>query len=325
MTPSLDAYPAFTGVGASRLARSDWRIVVTGASGWLGLATLEMLFELLGEDFPRRVACFGSQARRLRLRADRWAEQRPLSEIGDLGPWPSLVLHNAFLTQEKAKRMPAAEYLAANRAISQQVLNALDRIGAVGVFAPSSGAVYTADQPGAEDSKRIYGQLKLEDEARFADWADRSGRRVLTGRIFNLSGPYINKQASYALACFIADALARRAIAIRSARCVYRSYVAIAELMSVVIGALTEGASDAITFDTAGEIVYEMAEIAGVVQSVVGRGLPVDRPALRDEEPDYYIGDGEIYTGLRQRLSVEAVGFSAQVRETARFMAESPQ
>jgi len=324
VTPIPVSYPTFTGVGALRLARGEWRVVVVGASGWLGLSTVEMLHELLGEDFARRVVCFGSSARHLRLRGGRSVEQQPLSAIGDLPPMRSLVLHNAFLTQEKAKAMPLEAYLSANQAISGQVLNALDRIGAEAVFVPSSGAVYMANQSGAEESKRIYGQLKLEDETKFAAWAAQTGRRAVISRIFNLSGPYINKQSSYALACFIADALAGRAIAIQSARRVYRSYVAIDELMSVVIGALTDSGAETITFDTAGEFVYEMAEIAEIVRSLIGDGLSVDRPALLNEEPDYYIGDGEIYTSLRRDLSVGAVGFPAQVRETARFMAENP-
>lgn len=207
-------YPTFTGAGAHRLARDDWRIVLVGAGGWLGLATLEMLLELLGDDFTARVACFGSRERRLGLRGDRWVEQQPLNALDDLPHRRSLVLHNAFLTQEKAKAMPLEEYRAANTAISEQVLNVLDRIGAEAVFVPSSGAVYLAGEPGAEDSKRVYGQLKLQDEVRFAEWADRGGRRAVVARIFNLSGPYINKQSSYALACFVADALAGRAITI---------------------------------------------------------------------------------------------------------------
>jgi nucleoside-diphosphate-sugar epimerase len=315
-----DDYPALTGLGARRLADAGWRIVVVGAGGWLGLATLESLWELLGDDMAGRVVCFGSRARLLRLRRGRQMQQQPLSAIGDLAAAPSLVLHNAFLTQEKAKEMSPHAYAAANRAISDHVLSVLDRIGAEGVFAPSSGAVYMADQPDAEDSKRSYGRLKLDDEARFADWADRRGRRATIARIFNLSGPYINKRSSYALSCFIADALADRPISIRATHRVFRSYVAISELMSVVLGDLAAGGAGAITFDTAGEVVYEMGQIAEIVRDVVGRGEGVDRPALRDSAPDYYVGDGAVYTKLRDALHVEAVPFPVQVRETVKFM-----
>ena len=45
--------PALTGLGAERLADSGERVVITGAGGWVGLATLEILHGLFGEAFHR--------------------------------------------------------------------------------------------------------------------------------------------------------------------------------------------------------------------------------------------------------------------------------
>jgi nucleoside-diphosphate-sugar epimerase len=293
---------------------------VVGAGGWLGLATVELLHRLLGERFTTQVVCFGSRARPLVLRDGLIVEQHALEALGDLPRMPTIVLHLAFLTQEKANEMSHDDYVEANRAISSAVLGALDRIGAEKVFLPSSGAVYAVGRPSASAALRLYAQLKLQDEKSIEAWARERGGAAVIARVFNLSGPYINKQTTYALACFVADALAGRAIAIRSTRRVYRSYVAISELMSVVIGALTEDVAGAIRFDTAGEFVYEMADIAEIVRSVINGDLGVERPTLLNEDPDYYVGDGEVYAGLRRALGVEAVGFRAQVLETARFM-----
>jgi UDP-glucuronate decarboxylase len=322
MTAPTPPYPAFSGVGADLLREGPWRIVVVGAGGWLGLATLEMLHGLLDADFDRRVACFGSGARTLTLRGGVRVDQQPLIALAQLPPAPSLVLHLAFLTQEKAKAMSEAAYVEANRAISSQVLSALDAIGAQGVFVPSSGAVYLADQADAERSKQLYGALKREDEDRFAAWGADKGADVVVARVFNLSGPYINKRGSYALACFIADALAGRPIAIRANRPVLRSYVAISEMMSVVLGELTAPATEPIVFDTAGDDVYEMARIAEVVGNVLHHDRGVDRPALQDGDVDSYVGDGATYARLRRLNRVTPVGFAEQVRQTARYMSE---
>jgi UDP-glucuronate decarboxylase len=179
-----------------------------------------------------------------------------------------------------------------------------------------------ADQAGAERSKQLYGSLKLEDEVRFAAWGEDRGANVVVARVFNLSGPYINKRSSYALACFIADALAGRPIRIRAARPVLRSYVAICELMSVVLGALTAPAGCPIVFDTAGDDVYEMAQIAQVVGNVLDHDRGFDRPALQDGDIDRYVGDGSTYARLRRLIKVTPIGFAEQVRETARYMME---
>ena len=208
---------------------------------------------------------------------------------------PTLVLHLAFLTQEKAKAMPEADYIAANRTISGSVLAALDRIGAEGVFLPSSGAVYMVDRPEAAESMRLYGRLKLEDEANFAEWSQRRHKRAVIARVFNLSGPYINKQSSYALASFIADALAGRPIEIRATRPVLRSYVAISELMSVVFGALTDSGEDPILFDTAGDDILEVGDIAAVVRRSLGTDRGVAGRLLLESGSDRYTGDGAVY------------------------------
>ena len=321
MTPEPD-YPRLTGEGARRLAASDDRIVVVGAGGWLGLATLEALHQTLGRAFHDRVVCFGSNRRVLKLRGGAQIAQGPLAELADLRPAPSLVLHFAFLTQEKAKAMSEADYVAANRAISGQVLEALGRIGARGVFVASSGAVYLADDPEAEASKRLYGRLKLEDEAAFAAWAQAPGRRGVIARVFNVAGPYMTQGGAYALSAFVLDALAGRPVNIKARRPVLRSYVAISELMSVVFGLLTDGGEGAVTFDTAGAECQEMDEVARAVADAIAPGLAISRPPLESAAEDRYVGEGSLYQALRHRFDVEPVDFAAQVRQTASFMAQ---
>ncbi len=213
--------------------------------------------------------------------------------------------------------------MAANRAISARVLEALDPIGATGIFVPSSGAVYKVDDVDASASMRLYGRLKLEDEAAFGAWAGEGPRRAAIARVFNLSGPFINKQSSYALACFVADALAGRPVEVRARRPVWRSYVAISELMSVVFGVLGDGLSGPVVFDTAGDRDYEMGEIAGAVVEALGGELGVIRPGLETDRPDRYLGDGERYRGLCRRHGVQTRDFRAQIITTARFMRTS--
>ena len=317
-------YPKLDGAGAARLRDGEARVVVVGAGGWLGLATLELLHGLFGAGFVSRVACFGSDDRRLLLRGGFAVEQRSLARLAGLPARPSLVLHLAFLTQEKARTMPTPDYVAANRAISKRVLEALGKVGADRLFLPSSGAVYGVDD-GVEASKQIYGRLKLEDEARFARWAVETGGKAVTARVFNLSGPYINKQASYALAAFVADVLARRPIRIAATRPVYRSYVAIAELMSVVMGCLTSDAEPPPPFDTASEDVYEMSTMAEAVASALGHDLGYERPPSHDGEIDRYVGEGSTFARLRDRFGVAPIAFADQVRDTAAFMAALPR
>ena len=300
------------------LAASLARIVITGAGGWLGMATLELLKAALGPNFAARIACYGSTRRNLRLIDGTIVEQSPLAEMAMLDPCPSLVLHLAFLTKDRAEAMAANNYAAANRKLSASVLAALDPIGAEAVFVASSGAAARADDPAAPSAMRLYGQLKRDDEQAFANWAVRHGRRAVIARIFNLSGPHINKHDNYALASFILDSLAGRPIAIRSPHPVVRSYVAVRELLSVVLARLLDEGAGVTRFDSGG-VAMELAEVADIVARVV-RNVPVERPDRLDGPADSYTGDGAAYRLLLDQYGIAPVDFPRQVAETAEFL-----
>lgn len=308
---------------AAHVARSivarDERIIVTGASGWLGRATLALLVEALGDEFERRVLCFGSAERNIALGA-RTVRQRALAELGDLRPAPSWMLHLAFLTKDRAIAMEEAAYIAANRAISDQVVTALDRIGVTGLFVPSSGAAERADDPAASDAMRLYGGMKRDDERLFGDWARRAGATAAIVRIFNVTGPYINKLDAYALAALTADALRGDPITIRATRPVLRSFAAIAELMSVIFALLDASDRAITTFDTAGERIVELDELARIVKAVTRSDMSIVRAPLNGGGADRYAGARAPYEALLDRFSVPKASLEQQVADTAAYI-----
>ena len=308
---------ALTAHIATALRASPQRIVVTGASGWLGRVTLDLLHDALDDAFAARVVCFGSGRAEVRLSATHMIEQRPLSEIGTLPRQPTLLLHFAFLGKDRAEAMPEAEYRAANRAIRQAVLDALDPIGVEAVFVASSGAARHADDASASPAMRIYGTLKREDEDAFAGWAEARRTSATIGRIFNISGPHINKLNSYALSSFVLDALAGRPVVVRAPHDVRRGYVAIRELMSLVFVRLLEGQSGITRFDSGGEHI-ELGALAGMIASSLG--CPVERPALRTGAADIYLGDDATYRRLLERHGIASVPLAEQIAETAMFL-----
>ena len=298
---------------------SEARIVITGAGGWIGMATLELLYAALGPAFPARVRCFGSSRRVLHLIDGTTIEQRPLADVTTLAPMPTMVLHLAFLTKDRAEAMDEAAYRTANRALDKIVLDALGSIGAESIFVASSGAAKHADDPQATPAMRLYGSLKREQEELFAAWAERERKRAVIARIFNISGAHINKLHSYALATFITDALAGRSIVIRSAHRVVRSYVAVRELMSLVFALLLDGERRVIRFDSGGEPM-EMQDIAAAVAERFGR-VSIKRPPLDRTIIDHYAGDGRTYHSLLADHHIESVPFARQVIETVDFLA----
>lgn len=307
-----------TPAAADALAASGRRVVVTGAGGWLGLATLELLRFALGESFVDRVHAFGASARTLTLRDGTTIGQRPLAEIAHLPSAPTLVLHLAFLTKDRAADMAAEDYTAGNTALSRIVLDALDPIGATGVFVASSGAARFADDPDAAPDMRLYGRLKCRDEESFVGWARATGGTAVIARIFNVTGPYINKHQAYAMAAFILDALAGRPITVRAPHRVMRGYVAIRELMSLVVLLLLAEPAAVHAFDTGGEPL-ELAEIGAAVAKAIG-GDVVRAPIVSDRI-DRYVGDRSTYDELLTRHGIPAVPLAEQIADTAEAIA----
>lgn len=303
---------------AQALARSGKRIVVTGAGGWLGLATLESLAVALGDAFAARVVAFGSSARTLNLRSGVAIEQRPLAGLEHLAAVSTWLLHYAFLTKDRAETMDEAAYRAANADIRNTVLGNLDRIGAEAVFVASSGAAYKAKDPAASSAMRLYGELKAEDEAQFAAWGETAGKRVVIGRIFNVTGPYINKHQAYALASFILDGLAGRSIEVRAPRRVIRGYVPIAELISLALAEMATAESGAVRFDSGGEPL----ELGDVAQVVAGQlpGVEVARAPIVDAAADIYHGDPDEYAARLQRYGIAPEALEQQVAKTIDYL-----
>lgn len=302
---------------AERVRKRGERIVITGAGGWLGLATLELLHHCLGADFAARVVCFGSSSRELRLMDGTAVAQRPLTEIPALPAAPTLVLHLAFLTKDRAEAMPEPEYRASNAGLSRLVLDALDQIGTQGVFVASSGAAAYADDAQADPALRLYGELKGRDEDDFAAWAQARGKRAIITRIFNISGPHMNKQDSYALGSFIRAALNGGPIEVRAPHRVVRGYVAIRQLMSLVFALLLKDAPDVARFDSGGAPM-ELEEVATTVADGFG-GIAVHRAPITSDKANVYVGDGDAYAGLLRQESISDVSFREQVIETVRF------
>ncbi|MEG3087842.1 NAD-dependent epimerase/dehydratase family protein [Sphingomonas sp. PB4P5] len=305
---------------AKALAHNDRHIAITGASGWIGRATLDLLERTLGDAFATRVSCYGSSARAIDIGEGRVVSQHALSDLAQLGSGPVWLLHFAFQTKERADEMSEDAYRAANQAIADTVLDALDRIDVEAVFVASSGAAGKADDPAATAGMRLYGAMKRDDEARFSAWASERGRRAVIGRIFNLTGPYINKHDAYAIASFIRDAQAARPIAVHAPRAVIRGYVAIRELMSLVFALLGVAPDAVVRFDSGGEAL-ELGEVARIVAQTLGGG-PVARAAIIDAVADRYVGDSAAYAALLDQHGIRPVALDQQVRETGRYMAQ---
>jgi nucleoside-diphosphate-sugar epimerase len=302
---------------------SGGRVIVTGAGGWLGQATLEMLSELFGNTMSDRVVAFGTSSRSVTLRTGARVQLTPLPEIVNLSSEIETlcIAHFAFLTREKTSSLSLEQYRQANSEITNLVAKQAVRLSAKGVFVTSSGAVYRADgRLEMDEAANPYGFLKLQEEEAFARACKSASIHFARCRVFNLSGPYINK--SYLLRDLITDALEGRALTLLAQRPVYRSYAAVRDVVDIGFGiALGLVALDDVAYDTAGSESIEVGDLGIRVLSVLtsGKGKILRQPLNSDLE-DRYVGMPWHFLRAAEKLGFEPQSLERQISETAVYI-----
>jgi UDP-glucuronate decarboxylase len=312
----------FSSPTETRLRDSGLDVVVTGAGGWLGRATLEMLESSLGDEIAAHVHVFASSGRSMTLRSGAELEVAPLGDLARLRIGPHLLAHYAFGTRDLVPKLGAATYIARNEEITKLVARHVERSRPTGMVIPSSGAVYL----GSDLATNPYGVLKQRDEHRFFALAEKLGEegvvpRVVVPRVFNLAGPFLNKPG-YVLGSIIRDLGQGGPVRLHATRPVVRSYMHIENVVDLAFAMmLGEWPTPLVAFDTAGEREIEVSQLADLAISILGPpDAAIIRPAFDGSPADRYVGNGSVINALARSYGLELYPLARQIEDTAVFM-----
>lgn len=300
---------------ASALKKGDYRIIITGASGWLGQATLEMCDSA---GLLQQVHAFGSKEYALPLRSGKSIAVLPLSRMEELTPGAYHLFHYAFLGKDRVEGMSTDAFISENQHISETIFKQADRLKPWAIFVPSSGAVYKPDRSIDTDIKNNpYGVLKARDEKHFAQLKDS---RVVQCRIFNLAGPFINKPDIYALGSIIHDIKKGGPIVLKADKPVLRSYMHVADVINLALAIMQDNKPLPPVFDTAGDGVIEIGELAARTAKLLGAPfIPMQRPDISGA-PNRYVGDGAAISALMKHYGITPANLDTQILDTARYL-----
>ena len=294
-------------------ALGEDRILVTGASGWLGRTALDLLAPL---DLP--ILALASRARIIRVGdfeiGCRVWDDREVAAFA-----PTVVLDCAFLTRGRVADMPLGEYVATNRTLTERLVYATRLPGVRLALTVSSGAaVHPHDALDGPIEDNPYGYLKREAEYRLAAATAESGAVPVVARAWSISGAHVQQPQGYALGSMIGDADAG-AIRIIARRPVFRRYVLAEELLALGIA---EGGVGPATIDSGGELV-EMAELAARIAAVVRPDVVITRGEVDPRDPDRYHSDGQDWEKCCQRWGLASASLDRQIEITARGVLSS--
>jgi nucleoside-diphosphate-sugar epimerase len=206
------------------------RLVITGATGWVGRTALHELQRLLTpEEFQERVLAFASTPRQIPSTAYPKPEEISLS-VQALESMPDLLkgcrnvalLHAAFLTKDRLDQVGIDAFIERNQTITATVCAAIADLPCVRVVAISSGAASQVDPQGdleQQISTNPYGALKRREELRLAQVAPT---QVL--RLYALTGRFIRDPHAFAIGDFLLQAQRGQPIQLQSTAEVLRGY-----------------------------------------------------------------------------------------------------
>lgn len=232
------------------------RILITGASGWLGLETLCLLNSTFPNFKSLSLTLAGSKKKTIQLHG-KPLDVLPLNEITPSTSF-DFIFHFAFATQDKLRTLGAAKYISINTEINEWVSVLSNSNSLAKKLILSSGAASKHKETTNDSSSiGIYADLKRNLESRFLDIGSMSLR------LWNTSGHHMGKDPKYALAEFISKAQSNEAIEV--AKNLARTYVGASSVLQSSISYLLSGGSGIV--NSGGERIklYDLAKLVTVV------------------------------------------------------------
>lgn len=223
------------------------KIVITGATGWLGHETAELLAETLGGDFTKRVRLVSSVPRKIHvldqaIETIGWKEFKTIRSV-------NMLIHFAYLNQDSAKILGLPQFIKTNKAITADVNSFLNSNAGCDVLAASSGAAaHYPNNLNSTNSMEVYAALKKESE--FVYLRNSKVASVMNMRIWNVTGSGLDIDSPYAVSNFFKQALTARRIELTGNSASTRTFIDVKEMMMLFLLGLESG--QRITLDSGG-------------------------------------------------------------------------
>jgi nucleoside-diphosphate-sugar epimerase len=288
-------------------------VSVTGASGWLGKSTLEVLLAS-GYDMSKVIALASTQ-KMIHLSNGSTVQAHPISSPPAEIAETEMLIHLAYLTRDKVESTGFDNYVLTNLDLTSIALRWLEEYPIKSFITVSSGARnnQSTGNPETDIHANPYGFLKRVDELIFEDQCQRRGINSVITRLWGATGVDMQDAGKYAIGNFVISALNEGAIHIMSGHRVVRRYVDSREFMEVCIRMAQAGISD--NFDSGGPEV-EIGELASEIARQIDAEIKISRSISRNQPDDLYFPSGTAFEKNALSVGLELSSISMQISNT---------
>lgn len=286
-------------------------IAISGASGWLGKQTIEVIESVESAESP---LLFTSNGRDIVLRN---SGERKTKSFLESQP-PAILegfIHLAFLTRDKVRNIGSKDFISTNLRLISKACQIIESSKPKWVVVVSSGAILDRSSGKLESNieRNPYGFCKRIEELLIEQSAQTVGANVVFGRLWGATGELMPPNSAYALSDFIISAHREKKININSGGKVFRRYLDAGEFMKVLIKAGVSGKS--LTIDSGGPLI-EIGDLAELVSQHF-QDVEIQRSPALDQVDDYY-PHGDEFEKLAGELGVELANIKNQVSRTVK-------
>jgi len=301
------------------------KILVTGATGWVGRSFLhELQFIIPADKFNSTVVAFASSATSL-FSTNYSQEERisipvyPLSSIVEHSNGQHILLfHSAFLTKDRISSYGLDAFIEINQRITEIVFRCVQASASSRIACISSGAASNAEK---EQNTSIatfsdpYGHLKRSEEVRLSKIADTQ-----VFRIYALTGQFIRDPQVFAIGDFLLKALNNNPIKINSSFPVIRSYVSAHDVAKCALSWLMSSDEPQEPIGASTHILT-LRSLAGLISEIYS--LPPLESSPFTDRPNSYCCSPIAFYQILSRYDIKPLSMIEQILDTARGVAST--
>jgi len=290
------------------------RVVVNGASGWLGQSTGHVLSQSKLVLNSNDLLLFGSKDRIAKFGIWEAVPQFSLhKEYRIFGDY-DLFVQLSFKTRDYFEILGEEKYVKINRDIIQKSIELLINSKPKYVVLVSSGAVTQYLELNRENPQNTYAKLKLEEEESFIRTCSKLGSELLILRLWSASGADMPNPKKYAIGNLIFQSLYSPQIKVNSPNFIFRRYIDSRNQMEIAIrGCINFGGR----ILNSGGFLIEIGELALRIRDL----LSPTKTILRDQESnlpaDSYFSTDTDSADLARILGIPILSINNQIRHTA--------
>ena len=303
------------------------KIILTGATGWIGRSILHQLqIYLSPKQFLENVIPLSNNQKILNSSGFSGKPYSfytyPLDKSinHSCSQKPSILIHTAFLTKDRISQFGKENYLSLNKKITFQALEITKRYNVQKVILISSGSARKYDTHNYLEYDLLskaddpYAFLKRSEEISFSSL----DVDCYIFRVFALSGLFARSPNSFALLSFLTSALNGQRIIIKSRKKCIRGYVSSSQLALVIFKILSSQRHinslmvNALTDET------DLLSMAYCISDMFN----LEPPSFEINnllEKDIYTANKEPFCKLLQDHNIKPMVLKKQILETANY------